>query len=397
MFFNTRIFSLIFVSNCVVAMNNPAEMKALTPSIIKEFPVPGLIDMQYTPDGKKLLVNQCSGGNALITLYDTSDYTPETNEDGKIHTIQLANANIMTVTPDSKEVVIGVGENNLLARVNLKTRQQQSMSIQTVAAQSAQYSADGKKLLITISGGVSVIDVEQPNQNAVGVYQEKKNFNVAWNPVNPWQVGISVNDSAVNQVNSQWSLWDIRTPNPQNIVVVPPQLTTCLEFSNDGTQLISGAMGQMVVCDTKTAALAYYSLNGKKSNQPNPVEGEHFLLSPVILPGEGTRMFVGDAGDKIYYYDLEQPENFFSYIPLPQDYLWGPILALSTDGKQMASSNYLGSKDKSRMQILDVSGYIQSKKEIDQNKVEKVTSDLTDNASQVANVKAAAAKKCLII
>lgn len=392
-------FTASWIMLPLVGMDNPSAMKCLTPSIVKQFSVPDVYSMTYTPDGKKFLVSQYLNNTIRITPYNMPDYTPQMNEHDKVHTIDLpANAGILAVTPDSKEVVISVAENNTLTRVNLETRQQHSMNTQTVQAQSAQYSADGKSLLITIDGGVEIIDLHQPRKNAVGVFEENKIYNVVWNPSNHWQVGMVISDSSTNP--AQWSLWDIRTKAPQNLVQVPIQATTNVQFNNAGTQLICGAYGQVVVCDTaKAAALAYYSLNGKKSDKPYPVATTDTLLSPVVVPGAGTRMFFGDAAGKIIFLDVEDSENSFEYAPLPEGYFWGPILALSPDGKQMATTNYLGGKDKSQMQILDVSGYIQDKKEQGVAKVQEATQSLTNLASQAAQVKveAAAASKCLII
>lgn len=392
---NRFLITSLLVCYYIAAMDNPSAMKCLTPSIIKEFQIPEVYSMTYTPDGKKFLVSQYLNNKIRITPYNVSDYAPQTNEHGQVHTIDLpANAGILAVTPDSKDVVISVAENNTLTRVNLETRQEQSMNTQTVQAQSAQYSADGKSLLITIDGGVEVIDLHHPRKNAVGIFEENKIYNVAWNPVDPWQVGMVVSDSTTSP--AQWSLWDIRTKAPQNLVQVPIQATTNIQFNNDGTRLIAGASGQVVVCDTaKAAALAYYSLNGKKSDKPYPVATTDTLLSPVVMPGAGTRMFFGDVADKIIFLDVEDSENSFAYEPLPEGYFWGPILALSPDG-QMAATNYLGGKDKSQMQILDVSGYMQSKKEAEQDSVQKVASGLSGGASQTT-VESAAAKKCLII
>lgn len=388
---------LFFVTYSLLAMDNPSAMKCLTPSIVKQFSVPEVYSMTYTPDGKKFLVSQYLNTTIRITPYNVSDYTPQTNEHGKVHTIDLpANAAVVAVTPDSKEVVIASAENNTLTRVNLETRQEHSMCTQTVQAQSAQYSADGKSLLITIDGGVEVIHLHHPRENAAGIFEENKIYNVAWNPANHWQVGMVISDSSTNP--AQWSLWDIRTKAPQNLVQVPIQATTNVQFNNAGTSLIAGAYGQIVVCDTaKAAALAYYSLNGKKSDKPYPVATTDTLLSPVVVPGAGTRMFFGDAAGKIIFLDVEDSENSFEYAPLPEGYFWGPILALSPDGKQMAATNYLGGKDKSQMQILDVSGYIQDKKEQGVAKVQEATQSLTNPAPQAAQVKAAAAKRCLII
>lgn len=379
------------------AMDNPGVMKCLTPSIVKQFSVPEVYSMTYTPDGKKFLVSQYLNTTIRITPYNVLDYTPQTNEHGKVHTVDLpANAGILAVTPDSKEVVISVAENNTLTKVNLETRQEQSMCTQTVQAQSAQYSADGKSLLITIDGGVEVLHLHHPRENAAGIFEENKIYNVAWNPANPWQVGMVMSDSSTNP--AQWSLWDIRTKAPQNLVQVPIQATTNVQFNNAGTQLICGASGQVVVCNTaKAAALAYYSLNGKKSDKPYPVATTDTLLSPVVVPGAGTRMFFGDVADKIIFLDVEDSQNSFAYEPLPEGYFWGPILALSPDGKQMAATNYLGGKDKSQMQILDVSAYMQEKKEQVAQKVEAIAKNLTDDASQTKKVEAAAGRKCLII
>lgn len=394
---NRFLFTSLLVCYYIAAMDNPSGMQCLTPSIIKEFSVPEVYSMTYTPDGKKFLVSQYLNNKIRITPYNTPDYTPETNEHGHVHTIDLpANAGILAVTPDSKEVIISVAANNTLTKVNLATRQEQSMNIQTIQAQSAQYSADGKSLLITIDGGVEVIDLHHPRENAVGVFEENKIYNVAWNPVDPFQVGMVISDSITTV--AQWSLWDIRTKAPQNLVQVPIQATTNIQFNNDGTSLIAGASGQVVVCDRAKAAavVAYYSLNGKKSDNPYPVATTDTLLSPVVMPGPGTRMFFGDVANKIIFCDVDNSENSFAYTPLPEGYFWGPILALSPDGKQMAATNYLGGKDKSQMQILDVSGYIQEKKAHIVTKVEAVAERTTSNAAS-EKVNAAATRKCLII
>lgn len=125
----------------------------------------------------------------------------------------------------------------------------------------------------------------------------------------------------------------------------------------------------------------------EKSDKPYPVATTDTLLSPVVVPGAGTRMFFGDVADKIIFLDVEDSQNSFAYEPLPEGYFWGPILALSPDGKQMAATNYLGGKDKSQMQILDVSAYMQEKKEQVAQKVEAIAKNLTDDASQTKKLK----------
>lgn len=309
------------------AMDKPAIQ--VVPPLIKSFAIPGNIQSQmvYTPNGQLLIatVHESPKKN-ILRLIKTDDYTQATD----IPMLPAASY-IVDVSPDNQYVVTA-NDMGRLHRWNIDVEYVEAIA-NTQQAGNAQFDVSGKRLMFSAPDGVYVLDLASETIMHKLVNAEACSANFAWNKLNNNEAALCYLGD--NWKNTKWGIWDLVANKVRPSATIAPELTGSFSYSNDGQSLVASAVNQCVQCDTKTAALAYYALNGAKSSTPFPTANGKSLYSSQLLPGVGIRFFAGTDNNEVVYCDTDDTCQSFIFKPSETT---DPILALAINpqGKQLA-------------------------------------------------------------
>lgn len=342
-------FCISFVS--LQAMDKPDIQ--VVPHLLKTINVGGAIDSQmvYTPNGQLLVANVKTQSQNIMKLIKTAGYTDVTD-------IEMPSAltYITTVSPDSQFVTTADALSEL-RQWNLNVEDSVALP-HTQEATEAQYDLSGKRLMFSNPYGTYLLDLNS-NQIVKSLGKTYQSADFCWHPTHADQAGIStVGD---DWKNSQWGIWDLVADKVRTLTTVPIETTGGTYFTNDGESLIATAVSQTVTCDTKTAALTYYSLHGAKSN--NPLKGDNkSLYASQFLKGNGIRFYAGTSNNTVVYCDTQDTTKSFMFNPESGD-TSNTIyaLAMSADGNQLAVPTQSGNKN--LVKIFDVNAQTRLAKE----------------------------------
>ncbi len=322
-----KINILFLCCNFVVlhAMDKP--IIQVVPPLIKSFQIPGNIQsgMFYTPDGKHLLANvHISPTKNVLQLIKTDYYTQVTDIP-----MSSAPSYIVDVSPDS-EYVVTADDMGPLHRWNINDEHVEPIPY-TQQAGNAAFDMNAKRLMVSTPDGVYVLDLASETIIHKLVNSETCSANFAWNVCN-------TNEAALCYLgddwkNTKWGIWDLVADKIRPLATVTPQLTGSFTYSNDGKSLVAGALNQYVQCDIKTAALAYYALNGAKSTMPFPTANGKSLYSSQLLPGNGMKFFAGTDNNEVAYCDTDDTSQSFIFNPESSD-TTDPVLAIALNLSQ---------------------------------------------------------------
>ncbi len=316
------------------------------PPLLKTLTVGGAINSQmvYTPNGELLVSNvHLSETENIMKIIKTAGYTDATDI-----VVPSPLAYITDVSPDS-QFVITADALSELRQWNLNVEDQVALS-HTKEATEAQYDISGKRLLFSNPYGTYLLDLTS-NKIIKSLDATYQSADFCWHPTHAEQVGIST--VGQNWQNSQWGIWDLVADKVRTLTTVPIETTGGTYFTNDGESLIATAVSQSVTCDTKTAALMYYSLHGAKSN--NPLKGNNkSLYASQFLKGNGIRFYAGTDNNTVVYCDTQDTTKSFMFNAESGDTsntIYG--LAMNADGSQLAVPTQ--QRNQNVVKIFDVS------------------------------------------
>lgn len=350
-----KVIVLVCISFVSLQAMDKPDIQVIPP-LVKTLNVKGAIypQMVYTPNGQLLVATVKTQSQNSMKLIKTAGYTDATD-------IKMlsALANITTVSPDSQFVITGDGLSEL-NQWNLAVETHVVLP-HTKDATNARYDISGKQLMFSNPCGTYLLDLNS-NQIVRSLGETYQNADFCWHPTHADQAGTST--LCNNRENSQWDIWDLAADKVRPLATLPLPVDTkdSLFFSNDGESLQAAVDDQCVSCDTKTAALAYYSLNGIKSS--NPIKRNNkFLYAPQFLKGNGIRFYAGSDENTVVYCDTEDTTKSFMFNPESgnaSNIIYA--LAMSPDGNQLAVPTQSGNKN--LVKIFDVSSQKKFAKEL---------------------------------
>ena len=243
---------------------------------------------------------------------------------------------------------------NPLEKWDIHTGKHEMLSDLTQGASCVKYDKTGRRLIFSKFGHGDVFLFDLLGNRII-----KKITNniahapcLAWNPVEDNQVGIASNES--HWRNSKWCLWDLIANEACMLATIEPKMTSSIQFSSDGNSLVCGARDQFVHCDTKTKALTYFALNGKKSDQPFKLSNDYSLYSASVVPGMGAKLFAGTSHNIVAYCDMDEPSRSFLFNPEPSNQSNEiHAVAIHPAGRQMAVGT-VNDRMESVVKILDI-------------------------------------------
>ena len=342
---NKFFLVLVLISSYIAAMENP-EIQVVPP-LLKTFKMPGAINskMVYTPNGEFLIANvRPSQTKNIMKIIKTNGYTDVTDID-----MPSSLDFITDVSPDS-QYVLTANELHALRQWNINIEDSTGLP-HTQEAGNAKYDRTGKRLLFSNPSGTYILDLTSNEIIKSLVSATYNSADFSWHPTNPDQIGIST--LGQDWQNSQWGIWDLVADKVRTLTTVPVQTTGTLTFSKDGNSLLATAVDQCVQCDTKTAALTYYALNGAKSS--NPIKGNNkSLYASQFLKRDPISFYAGSDKNTVVYCDTDDTAKSFTFT-LELDDTIDTIyaMAMNADGSRLAVPSEV--KKENVIKIFDVS------------------------------------------
>ncbi len=338
-------FTIAFSVATSISMDQP--LTHTKPSLIRTLDIAGSEQAFYTPDGNNLIIRAHNGaGNEMTICNAIQEYK-------KRFTVSLPPyTRIADASPDSTNVITLDVQEPIL-QWNIQRASHAVLSQKTKGATNARFNREGNLLAFSNEEGACILDLAS---NTVIAKMEMSSANtvVAWNPANNAQIAAS---SESQDPHTQWWLWDWQTGEEKHLADLATELTAPIEFSDDGNLLVAGAADQFIVCNIKTAALAYFNLQGKKAGtQPLPIERKEMPYAINFVPGQSHAFFAGSSSNEIIYCDLDDDRNSFTFRPQANERkTFIKAIAVHPNGKILTAGNAQGGADPSMVQLWDIS------------------------------------------
>lgn len=337
-----RISLLVCYSLCAM---EESEHKSL-PSPLKTLAIAGALSAFYSEDGQFLIIDAKNAVGRTMAVRKTTDY------EGGINIPLPPHCFISTISPDN--YAITADNYNPLIKWNITNGAHEAMSELTAGAAFARYDKSGQQLLFSRQGKIFLLDLAS-NKIVKKIEREAYHATAAWNPADAHQVGVSLQKA--NYCDSEWCIWDLVADKIRTLATIAPRiLGNIMTYNNTGDSLVSGNLGQFVKCDTQTAAIVYYSVDGRKSNQP--FQDGNQLNSASVVPGVGTRLFAGANKNRLVYCDMDDISQSFVCNPEPSNTTNDiKALAINSSRKELAI-NTVNATNESVVKILTIKSHI---------------------------------------